>query len=234
MRVAREGVGGNGQVVAQQWLCNTTAPGVHARDRRRLDLVVYGASSRGETLCCDATVVSPLRRDGRDRPRAAAEDGASLAHARRRKERTYPELGQHGTSLVVLGCEGGGRWKDEALDFVRRLARLRAAQAPAILRARVASAYTRRWWCLLGIAVQDALAATVLGLPTGPLAGCADSAGPFDADVVAAHGEAEAPSRLPLRAWWPSTLCRGRLRAAGSPPLLSPLLRLAFSFSPLP
>ena len=53
----------------QQWLANTTAPGVAADDR--LDFVIYGAAARGEALCCDATLVSPVRRDGsplRERP----------------------------------------------------------------------------------------------------------------------------------------------------------------------
>ena len=187
-------------MVTQQWLANTTAPNVPVGDRRRLDMVVYGASARGEALCCDATVVAPLRRNGRPVPRAHDVDGAALARARRRKERTYPEVGHNGTRLVVLACEVGGRWNDESLDFVRRLARHRAAQAPPILRQSVASAFTRRWWCILGVAVQDALAATLLGLPSGPLPGGAvSSAPPFDADVLTGYGVAEAPSRLPLR-----------------------------------
>jgi len=181
-------------------LANTTAPNVPVGDRRRLDMVVYGASARGEVLCCDATVVSPLRRDGRPIPRAHDIDGAALTRARRRKERTYPEVGLNGTRLVVLACEVGGRWNDESLDFVRRLARHRAAQAPPLLRQAVAQAYTRRWWCLLGVAVQDALAATVLGLPVGPLpGGAALAAPPFDADVLADLADAGPPSRLPLR-----------------------------------
>jgi len=163
-------------------------------------MVVYGASARGEALCCDATVVAPLRRNGRPIPRAPRHDGAALDRARRRKERTYPEVGHNGTRLVVLGCEVGGRWNDEALDFVRRLVRHRAAQAPPLLRQCVASAYTRRWWTLLGVAVQDALAATILGLPAGPLAGgTAAAAPPFDADVLADTAAMPGPSRLPLR-----------------------------------
>ena len=199
IRVAREGVGANGQVVGQAWLAHTTAPGVAAGDRRRLDLVVYGASERGEALCCDATVVSPLRRNGRVRARAAEVDGAALAGARRRKERTYPELDGGGTRLVVLGCEVGGRWNDEARRFVNRLASLRAAQAPPLLRHSVRAAFARRWWGLLSVAVQDSLAATLLGLPLGPLSGCAPASAPYDADVVTLHGAAAAPSRLPLR-----------------------------------
>ena len=47
MRVAREAVGADGQVVPQQWVCNTTVPGVAPNDRRRLDLVIYGATPMG-------------------------------------------------------------------------------------------------------------------------------------------------------------------------------------------
>ena len=52
VRVAREAVGPEGQVVPQQWLAHTTAVGVDARDRRRLDLVIYGVSPRGEPRLC--------------------------------------------------------------------------------------------------------------------------------------------------------------------------------------
>ena len=47
VRVAREAVGPEGQVVPQQWLAHTTAVGVDARDRRRLDLVIYGVFPAG-------------------------------------------------------------------------------------------------------------------------------------------------------------------------------------------
>ena len=60
VRVAREAVAAEGRVVPQQSLAQTTAPGVAPDDRRRLDLVIYGASGRGEALCCDVTLVSPL------------------------------------------------------------------------------------------------------------------------------------------------------------------------------
>ena len=36
--------------------------------RRRLDLVIYGAAPLGGALCCDATLVSLLRRDGEPHP----------------------------------------------------------------------------------------------------------------------------------------------------------------------
>ena len=65
-------------MVSQQWLARTTAPGVAPDDRRRLDLVIYGASRRGEALCCDVTLVSPLRADGRPQPASSERDGAAI------------------------------------------------------------------------------------------------------------------------------------------------------------
>ena len=122
VRVAREGLGPEGRVAPSA--ANTSGPGVSAQDRRRLDLVVYGATRLGEALCCDATLVAPLRRDGRPQPHAAEEDGAAIAVARRRKEARYPELRRPGTQrLVVFACETGGRWGPEAslpLDGKRR------------------------------------------------------------------------------------------------------------------
>ena len=83
---------------------------------------LYGATRLGEALCCDATLVAPLRRDGRPQPRAAEEDGAAIAVARRRKEARYPELCRPGPQrLVVLACETGGRWGPEACGLVRIL-----------------------------------------------------------------------------------------------------------------
>ena len=46
--LSKRGCEAVGRVVPQQWLSRTTAPGVSPDDRRRLDLVVYGATERGE------------------------------------------------------------------------------------------------------------------------------------------------------------------------------------------
>ena len=106
IRVAREAVAGEGQVIPQQWMANIAAQVVSPDDRRRLDLVIYGASSSGHVLCCDATLVSPLTRAGRPIPRAAARDGAAIARAEQRKRNTYPELcGTRAQRLLVLATE---------------------------------------------------------------------------------------------------------------------------------
>ena len=110
MRVAREALGSDGQVIPQQWLARTTAPNVGAEDRRRLDLVMYGATPHGGALCCDATFVSPLMRTVHPQPCTGTIDGAALRVAERRKHAAYPELACAGPQkLVVLGSEVGGR-----------------------------------------------------------------------------------------------------------------------------
>ena len=58
VRVAGVAVSLDGQVVPQQWLAHTTAPQVNTIDKRRLDLVIYGATPLGGALCCDAPFVS--------------------------------------------------------------------------------------------------------------------------------------------------------------------------------
>ena len=94
----------------QHWLVSTIAPGVAPDDRRRLDLVIYGAAPLGGALCCDATLVSPLTRAGEPHPGAAARNGPVLLTGLRRKHATYPELAAGGAqTLYVVACEVGGR-----------------------------------------------------------------------------------------------------------------------------
>ena len=100
---------------------------------------------------------------------------------------------------MVLASEVGGRFSQEARAFVRRLAKLRAQQEAPFLRAATQAAFARRWWALLSVAAQDALAATLLGLPVGPLDGVANASGPWAADVLTTFGAPAGPSRLPLR-----------------------------------
>ena len=84
--MAREAIGPMGQVVPQQWLTHTTAPGVAQNGRRRLDMAICSVTTWGGALCCDATLVSSLWREGLPQCRGADEDGAALAAAERRKQ----------------------------------------------------------------------------------------------------------------------------------------------------
>ena len=162
VRVTREGVGADGQVVPQQWLAHTTAA-ISSQDRRRLDFVVYGADPRGRVLCCDATLVSPVCRDGSVHARADSEAGVCMRRACRRKRRRYSELLQPGPEeLVVLACEVGGRWHRAAIEFVKRLVTIRVRRAPRLLRASAAQAWSRRWWSLLSVACQDVVSASLV------------------------------------------------------------------------
>ena len=187
-------------MVPQQWLVNTTAAGVDPNDRRRLDVVIHGASATGTAYCCDASLVSPLHRDGRAHAGAADEDGVVLKRARSRKERRYPELLQGGAAtLVVLAFEVGGRWSKESWDFLRRLVKLRVRRAPPLLRKAAGQGWHRRWTCLLSVTAQRALASTLLDpgapLPLGP----AGEDEPALAEVLQQAGAEASPSRLPLR-----------------------------------
>ena len=91
----------------------------------------------------------------------------------------------------MLGSEIGGRWNEAAQRLVRDLVCIRAQRAPPALRA-ATSAWTRRWWAALAVAVQQAVTSTALGSPWprhhGP-----------ELDRVLDLAEAEGPSRLPLR-----------------------------------
>ena len=81
-------------------------------DNRRLEVVADGLSLHGGAqLAIDTTLVSPLARDGSVKRGADRTDGAVLVEARKRKERTYPELAGVGgrATLVVLAAEVGGR-----------------------------------------------------------------------------------------------------------------------------
>ena len=76
---------------------------LHVRDMdldegRRLEVVAYGLTLwQGAQIATDTTLVTPLRRDGSSRPRAAD-------HGRRRKERTYPELSGDGLGHAGPCC----------------------------------------------------------------------------------------------------------------------------------
>ena len=81
----------------------------------------------------------------------ARVSGVSLAQARHKKERTYPELvsPRSRARLVVLAGEVGGRWSEETRVFLRLLARAKARSEPVILRQRVEQAWRMRWPAIL-------------------------------------------------------------------------------------
>ena len=152
-------------------------------DSRRIEVIADGLPLfHGEQLAVDATLVCALRRDGAARPGAATRDGVALAAARKRKERTYPELagGQGRARLVVLGLEVGGRWSGEAWTFVRLLAKARAREELPLMRRAAEHAWRRRWAALLSVAAQRAVAES---LQEWASARGADGSAPSTTDV---------------------------------------------------
>ena len=103
-------------------VCARPRPPSSVNDGRRLEVVVDGLPVfGGAQLAVDTTVVSLLHCDGSPHRGAADVDGAVLAAARRRKERTCPELVRPGrrARLVVLAGDVAGRWSEETVSFIR-------------------------------------------------------------------------------------------------------------------
>ena len=126
---------------------------------------------------------------------AAATDGVAIGIAEQRKRRRYPELlSSREARLVVLACETGGRWSDEAVELVQDLAQAKARSAPEALRASVSLGWQRRWSTMLAVACQSSLAATLLGSDPWAAAG-RDGYAP-SIDMVLDGGQLEF-SRLP-------------------------------------
>ena len=150
-------------------------------DMQRLEIVADGLPLFGSAqLAIDTKLVSVLHCDGSARARVANVDGAATVVARRRKERTYPELvGQRArTRLVVLAGEVGGRWSGETRSFLSQLAKAKARQMPIVLRRRTEQAWRLRWQALLSCTAAKAFAASLLELRGGQGA---------DGDVPWAH-----------------------------------------------
>ena len=117
----RVAVGAEGRVLPQQWLLHCTAPGIPADDRLRLNFVLYGATRRGEALCGDVTLVSPLCADGQPQPGSRDRDGAAIEVVRHRK---LARLGPQ--RLVVLACDlSTACYKCGLCQFPRHPARCR-------------------------------------------------------------------------------------------------------------
>ena len=139
--------------------------GLDGEDGRRLEVVAHNLPLwNGAQLAVNATLVSPLRRDGTAYPRTAAENGVRLDEARRWKERKYPELlHSRRCRLVVTAVEIGGRWSEEAWTFLTSLAEAKSQTAPTVLQRSTQYCLLRRWSQMLAVAVQSAFASTLLG-----------------------------------------------------------------------
>ena len=135
-------------------------------DARRMDLVTPGLPGvfGGAPLFMDATCVSPVSGDGRPKPRAADEDGAAVAEAERKnREEDYPDVdASPHACLLCLGVETYGRWSPHSQQLVAQLAKTKAQTVAQALRRTTERAYAQRWWSLLAVALQRAVAEAVL------------------------------------------------------------------------
>ena len=96
---------------------------VRAGDERVLEALAFGLLlHHGAQLVVDITLRSALSAAGFPSPSAAHVNGAVLARARRDKERKYGELLEGDRCHLVVGVETGGRWSQEACNFVTSLA----------------------------------------------------------------------------------------------------------------
>ena len=144
-RICREG---GARVVTNMMVRDMDLAAPNPNDSRRLEIVADGLPLfGGAQLAIDTTLVSVLHCDGSARAGVAHVDGAAVAVARRRKERTYPELvGQRArTRLVVLAGEVGGGWSGETRSSLCQLAKAKARQMPIVLRRRTEQAWRLRW-----------------------------------------------------------------------------------------
>ena len=189
-----------GAMVVPQAFLRDMDLGVHASGNRRIDLVARGLPLFGGVPTCgDAALVSHVHADGTPLLGADVRDFVALERTRWQHSREYSELiaGDRGL-LVVLGCEIGGRWAPEALELLHGLAAAKCEQAPALLRRSARLAWHRRWLGFLPVAVQRALAESLLA-PTSHHFTEQSSTEPALGEVLAGVAEVPAGSRLPLR-----------------------------------
>ena len=114
-----------------------------------------------------------------------------MTRAERRKHRTYHDvLHSDVAALLVLGAEVYGRWSNDALQLVRELVTLKAAQAQPLLRGAAAAAWSTRWWNVLSVGLQRATSKALLCCSSAdllPRTPCGDE--PWLGDVLDASAE---------------------------------------------
>ena len=93
--------------------------------------------------------------------------------ARGRKERKYCELlDSRRCRLVVLAMEVGGRWSEEAYNFVVLLSGEKAKAVPRILQRSTSYCLLRRWMQMISVAAMTGFAASLLEENTGQTSLC--------------------------------------------------------------
>jgi len=185
-------------VQKNQKLADMKLAGVSPMDDRQVEIMATGLPLyQGLPLVCDASLVSPVKANGIPRPRAAHEPGIAIANIEDVKATTYPELvSSTQCKFLVLAGEVGGRWSATTCRLLRDLAAAKSQNAAPRLRKSAAFAWENRWWSMISVATQNALAATLVDDAPHMLHAWEGTAPPLG---ILLHGEAPAESRLPLR-----------------------------------
>ena len=126
---------------------------------------------------------------------AHTTDGATFAQARRDKEAKYPELLALGLRLkfIVAAAEVGGRYNDEVVSLVRELVAAKASLFAPMLRRSMRVILSRRYWGILSVATQRAVAQCV----ANPFVASSPSSFPLpDLEVLLTSCEAPEISRV--------------------------------------
>ena len=102
-----------------------------------------------------------LAKVGHDRP--SAFHTAVLAAARCDKEWKYRELlVSEWCQLVVVAMETGGRWSNEATEFISSLAEAKAWEAAPIFRGSAFFGWRKRWTRMLAVSCGRAFASSLV------------------------------------------------------------------------
>ena len=159
--------------------------GLPASDNRRLEILATSTTlAGGIPIGVDSTCYSVLHADGSPWKDAATIPGIALKRADSSKATTYSILVDSPiVRLLTLACETGGRWSEDCVKTVATLAAARARSSPEHLQRQARLAFERRWWSLLSIAQEDALATTLVDDGIITLDGY-DSSIPLVADVI--------------------------------------------------
>ena len=113
---------------------------------------------------------------------------------------TYPELvGGSRCRLVVLAMEVGGRWSQEAADFIRLLAQARSRSVVPALRQAAVQASIARWSAMLTLAAQAPFAASLILQDPASQAALDGDIPPLSTLLEQHPGTPSPASRLPLR-----------------------------------
>ena len=166
LRIVREA--GATRSVPQPMVRRLGILGVAETDTRRLDVAAYGLDVRGGLpLLLDATLRSPFSREGVPHPGAATVSGSTFAAAYGDKSRVYHDVATSGqVAFVVVAAEVFGRFCENSRQLVRDLVRAHCQDAGRVLRRRLELGWHRRWWNLLSVAVQVAVAGSIV--PAAP------------------------------------------------------------------